>query len=220
MKKIYANTKLVSVLSIASLCCLAATAAAVFAQGGGSRGTPPTSVERREDLSNRQATEYEIERSSRELKKGPETPADRKRAQEVAEQIKHDFGRLQESHNQIVLFMVDKEGLNHNHDSVFQAVAEIRKYAMRLKANLALPKPQEEKGAVDASQDRDNEQLEDSLMTLRQHIYNFVTNPLFATVGVLNLEQGRKARLDLDRIIELSESITKSGDKQKQLAKP
>jgi len=200
-----------------ALCILAATAAPAFAQVG-SRGTPPSSLERREDLSNRQATEYEIERSSRELKKGPATPADRKRGLEVAEQIKHDFAGLQESHNQIVLFMTEKDGLNHNHDSVLRAIAEIKKHATRLKTNLALPKPEQEKVADRSASG--NEQFEISLMTLRKHIYNFVTNPLFEKPGALDLEQGRKAGLDLDRIIELSDSIRKSSDKQKQLAKP
>lgn len=219
MNEIYAEAKTVAIsiaaviASVAALCFLAATAGSAFAQGGDRRPSP---VERREDLSNRQAAEYEIERSSRELKKPRDTPSDRKRAQELAEQIKHDFVGLQESHNQIVLFMADKEGLNRNHDSVFRAVAEIKKYATRLKTNLALPKPQQEK----ARDDGNNEQIEGSLMTLRKHIYNFVTNPLFETPGVLDLEQGRKAGLDLDRIIELSESITKSVDKLKQPTKP
>jgi hypothetical protein len=212
-------TDALSIVAAVSLVTLM-TAAAAFAQGGSSRGTPPTSLERREDLSNRQATEYEIERSSRELKKGPETSADRKRAHEVAEQIKHDFAGLQESHNQIVLFMAGKDGFNRNHDSVLRAVAEIKKYATRLKTNLALPTPQQEKGGARESGDINNETVEASLMTLRKHIYTFVTNPLFEKPGALDLEEGRKAGLDLDRIIELSESIRKSADKQKLPDKP
>lgn len=215
MKKIYAAVKTPAVSSVAPLCFLMATVGVVFAQGG-SRGTPPTSVERRQDLSNRQATDYEIENSSRELKKPSETPADRKRAQEIAAQIKHDFGGLQESHNQIVIFMADKQGIDRNHVSVFRAVAEIKKYATRLKTNLALPKTQHEKARVEAG----DAQVEESLMTLRKYIYNFVTNPLFETPGVLDLEQGRKAGRDLDWIIELSGSITKSGDKLKKPTKP
>jgi hypothetical protein len=219
MKEIYAKAKTVAVSIAAAVSCVAAlmaTADTAIAQGGNSRGTPPTSVERRQDLSNRQATDYEIEKASRDLKGRPEKPADRRRAQEIAEQIKHDFEGLQQSHNQIVLFMADKEGLNRQHDSVFRAVAEIKKYSTRLKTNLALPKPQQEKTRVEVN----NAPVEESLMTLRKHIYDFVTNPLFESPGVLDLEQGRKAGSDLDRIIELSESITKSGDKLKKPAKP
>ena len=219
MKEIYTVAKTVAVAIAVVVSCVAALMAmadTAIAQGGNSRGTPPTSVERRQDLSNRQAIEYEIEKSSRDLKGRPEKPADRRGAQEVAEQIKHDFEGLQESHNQIVLLMADKEGINRNHDAVFRAVAEIKKYAARLKTNLALPKVQQEKARVEVN----NEPIEESLMTLRKHIYDFVTNPLFESRGVLDLEQGRKAGRDLDRIIELSGSITKSGDKLKKPTKP
>jgi hypothetical protein len=219
MKEIYAEAKTVAVSIAAALSCVAALMAmadATLAQGGGSRGTPPTSVERRQELSNRQATDYEIEKSSRDMKGRPETPGDRTRAQEVAEQIKHDFDGLQQSYNQIVLFMADKEGLNRKRDSVFRAVAEIKKYSTRLKTNLALPKPQHEKARVEVNNAPD----EETLMTLRKHIYDFVTNPLFESPGVLDLEQGRKAGGDLYRVTELSESITKSGDNLKKSTKP
>ena len=219
MKEIYAEAKTfavsiaAAVSFFAALCFLTATAGAAFAQSGGARPTP---VERRTEVLNRQGEEYDLEKSSRDLKGLPEKSADRRHTQEVTEQIKHDFEGLQESHNQIVLFMADKEGLNRNHDSVFRAVAEIKKYSTRLKANLALPKPQQEERRVEA----DNKQIEESLMTLRKHIYNFVTNPLFESQGVLDLEEGRKAGRDLDRIIELSESIRKSGDKLEKPTKP
>lgn len=70
------------------------------------------------------------------------------------------------------------------------------------------------------NQDQIYEPIEESLMSLRKHIYDFVTNPLFESRGVLDLEQGRKAGRDLDWIIELSGSITKSGDKLKKPTKP
>jgi hypothetical protein len=215
MKEIYAEAKTVAVSiaaavsSVAALCFLTATADAAIAQ---SSGTRPTPVERRTELLKRQGGESDLEKSSRDLKGPPEKPPDRRRAQEVVEQIKHDFEGLQESYNQIVLFMADKEGLNHKQDSVFRAVAEIKKYSTRLKTNLVLPEPKQEKARVEAN----NEQIEESLMSLRKHIYDFVTNPLFESPGVLDLEQGRKAGRDLNTIIKLSESITKSGDKLKQ----
>ncbi len=222
MKKIHTKAKTVAVSivaavsSVAALCFLMATAGTAIAQGGGSRGTPPMPVERRTEVMSRQAGDYEIEKSSRDLK-GPKDPAARRRVQEIAEQIKHDFAGLQESHNQLVLFMADKEGLDRQHDSIFRAVAEIKKYSTRLKTNLALPKPQQQQKARLGIK---NDQIEESLMSLRKHIYDFVTNPLFESPGVLDLEQGRKASGDLDRILELSESITKGGDKLKKPIKP
>ena len=215
MKEIYAEAKTVAVSiaaavsSVAALCFLAATADTAIAQGAGTRPTP---VERRTELLDRQAGESDLEKSSRDLKGSPEKPADRRRAQELVEQVKHDFEGLQESYNQIVVFMADKEGLKRKQDSVFRAVAEIKKYSTRLKTNLALPETKQEKAQVETN----DEQIEESLRTLRKHIYDFVTNPLFESPGVLDLEQGRKAGHDLNVIIKLSESITKSGDKVKK----
>ena len=197
----------VSIVVLAALCFLFPAAGAPIGQGGGSRGTPPTSVERRQDLSNRQASEYEIEKSSRDLKGRPDNAADRRRLQEIGTQIKHDFEGLQESYNQLVLLMAHKDGVTSEHDSVIREVAEIKKYSTRLKTNLALPKPPREKVQIENNSDL----VQDSLLILRKHIYDFATNPLFESLDVLNVEQGRKAARDLDRIIELSESITKSG---------
>ena len=216
MKQIYAEAKTVAIwiaTAIAAVCLLTAAANPARGQRDDRRPSP---VERRTEVLERQGAEYDLEKSSRDLKGRPERPEDRKRAREIAEEIKHDFAGLQESHNQIVLFMADKEGLNHNLNSVFRAVAEIKKHSTRLKSKLALPKPQEEKTRVEAN----NEQIGELLMLLRQHIYNFVTNPLFESAGALNVEQGRKAGVDLDRIIELSESITKSAGNLKNQTKP
>lgn len=224
MKEIYDKAKTAAasnfaaaVSSVAALCFLTTWAGTAFAQGGG--GARPTPVDRRIERLNRQGEQYDLENSIRDMKRPQETPADRRRAQEAAQQIKHDLEGLQESYNRIVLVMAEKDGLNRKHDSVFRAVAEINKYSMRLKTNLALPRPKDlkdEKARVEGN----NEQMEESLMALRKHIYNFVTNPLFESPGLLDLEQGRKAGRDLDRIIELSESIRRSGDKLKNPSKP
>jgi NADP-dependent 3-hydroxy acid dehydrogenase YdfG len=80
------------------------------------------------------------------------------------------------------------------------------------------PRPFAVKGARVVLPARRQDEL--AFMTLRKHIYDFVTNPLFESLGVVDLEQGIKAGRDLDRIIELSESITKSEDKPKKPTKP
>ena len=188
---------------LGAVCFLTASACVTFAQTGNNRPTP---VERRTELLNRQGTEYD-----RDRKGPPENPTDRKRALDLAEQVKEDFEGLQKSHNQIVLFMADKQGLDRNHNSIFQEVADIKKYAVRLKTNLALPKSKHDK-----TPEGDDEQLEESLLALRKHIYDFVTNPLFESQRGLNVEQGTKAGHDLESIIQLSERITKNGDRIKK----
>ncbi|MGI8835095.1 MAG: hypothetical protein ACR2H4_00455 [Pyrinomonadaceae bacterium] len=199
--------KIIAIVPTAALCFVAAAADPAFAQ----RGDRPTAVQRRTEVLNRQSEEYDRQKSSRDLKGRTATSADRRRGQELAEEVKNDFKGLQESYNQIVLFMADNEGLNRRLNSVFREVAEIKKYSARLKANLALPKSQQKTARVETN----NAPVEELLMTLRKHIYDFVTNPLFESMGALDVEQGKKAGGDLDRIIKLSESITKTRDKPK-----
>ncbi len=115
--------------------------------------------------------------------------------------------------------MASKKALNY--DSVLAAVVEIKKCSSRLKGNLALPQAKNDQDKkisndVDASS---REQLEGTLLTLRKHIYSFVTNPLFEAPTVLDVVQAKKAGDDLESIIELSESIGKSGEKLMKLNK-
>ncbi|HYN83907.1 MAG TPA: hypothetical protein VER32_01555 [Pyrinomonadaceae bacterium] len=178
------------------------------AQGGGRRPAP---AERRIERLNRQGELYDLDKSTRDMKGRPPRPADSKHAKEVTNQIRHDFKGLQDGYNAIVVAMSEAGGLERNHDSVFRAVEEIKKCSARLKTNLALPKPKEEGGEQPraAAADAAEVKVENSLLLLSKHIYDFVTNPLFETMTVLDLEQGQKASRDLERIIELSERLAK-----------
>jgi hypothetical protein len=93
-------------------------------------------------------------------------------------------------------------------------VAEVGKSAARLRNNLALPKVgpdegDEARGEVSAAK------VEESLLELRKHIYNFVTNPLFEGSRVLDVGQAKKAGRDLDMILKLSEGLRRSSGRPK-----
>ncbi len=202
-------------LLLGALVCLAtATADPVYAQSGGSRPTP---VERRIEQANRDGEEYERDRLNRELKGASDKPSDRRRTQSAAAQVKEDFENLQARYNQIVLAMASKQGLNQ--DSIIGAVAEVNRCATRLKVNLALPLPKSDEDR-EAKSDAGLVQIEEPLLMLTKRIYSFVTNPLFEAPAALNVKHVGKARRDLERIIELSESIGKGGDKRKRPIKP
>ena len=128
-----------------------------------------------------------------------------RRAQELAEQVRHDFEGLQAAYNDIVLAMSPKG--SHDLDSILDSVGEVKKCAARLRTNLALPRAKDEEHKAQTEAAR----TEDSLLLLRKHIYSFVTNPLFEAAPVLNVEQAGKAARDLEMILELSESIRRGG---------
>ncbi len=211
MKQLHAEGKTIAVRLAAALMLMAALESLAFAQRGGS---PPVPDARRLDEMNRQGRQYEIDQLSRELKGAPDKSTDPAVAQAMA-QIKHDFEGLQDGYNKIVLAMQSKQGLDY--DSLLDPVAEIRKCSGRLKGSLALPRPKDDQDAAPPVKS-DSGRIEEPLLQLQKYIYSFVTNPVFDARGVLDVVQATKASRDIDRIIELSETIRKSGERLRKHA--
>ncbi|HEV2765918.1 MAG TPA: hypothetical protein VGV38_23235 [Pyrinomonadaceae bacterium] len=198
-----------ALIGVASL-LLAASARPALAQ----RGSPgATAAGRRIDTLTRQGEQYEREHLGREGDGKAEAPRDRRRGEAAAGQVRRDFEGLQTGYNQIVLAM--KAGAGFEVESVLDSVAEVKKCAARLRHNLSLPKS-ENSEAEKARRAAAAPKVEESLLMLRKHIYSFVTNPLFESAPVLNVEQAEKAARDLDMILELTEAIGKSGGRTKE----
>lgn len=180
------------------------------------RGGPgATAAGRRTETLNRQGEQYERDKLNRGSESATDAPGDRRRALDVAGQVKRDFEGLQAAYNKIVLTMA--AGERTDFDSILASVNEAKRCAVRLKANLAFPKAEDEKGEeVEARRGAVEPRVEESLLMLRKHIYSFVTNPLFEAAPVLNVEQALKAGRDLEMIIELSESIRGKGRPKEQ----
>jgi hypothetical protein len=213
MNDLYALRKTAVVLIGSALCLVMGMQNPAFAQGG----RRPTSIDRRIDQLNRQSEQYERDKLRRDAKDEADNTNDRRRAQAAAAQVKQDFESLQAKYNQIVLAMTSKEGFNY--DSISGAVAEVKKCSTRLKDNLSLPQPKDDKDEG-AESEAVTGKIEELLMTLRKHLYSFLTNPLFESPSVLDVEQAGKASRDLEKIIELSKSLGNNRDKLKKHTKP
>ncbi|HYP52318.1 MAG TPA: hypothetical protein VEQ42_02195, partial [Pyrinomonadaceae bacterium] len=207
VKNFYAGRVGVAALICASSFLLMVSAEPSFAQ----RGSPgATAAGRRVDTLTRQGEQYERDNLGREREAPADAPRDRRRAKDAAEQVKRDFDGLQAAYNKIVLAMAP--GKRPDLDSILDSVVEVKRCASRLRDHLALPKAGDDE-ADEARGEARAARLEESLLMLRKHIYSFVTNPLFDGPPVLDVQQAAKARRDLDKILELSESIRRSGDR-------
>lgn len=177
----------------------------VFAQ------RPSYPVGRRVEEMNRQVGQYEREEQNRDINGKIETIADRKPSQTTVAQVKEDFERLQEIYNQLIVAMSAKKPLDHAF--VSESLTGINRCSTRLKTNLALPQAKDKVQEKPSS----NEELElqTSLTILLNHISRFVTNPMFESSGVLDVELSTKASRDLEEIIHQSNSIRKRTDKVK-----
>ncbi|HSK70859.1 MAG TPA: hypothetical protein VK892_04125 [Pyrinomonadaceae bacterium] len=179
----------------------------VFAQG--TRPMIPT--DRRIEQINSQIQRSERDKLTREMKGENRSPENSKQNQAIKTQIKEDFESLQATYNKIVLNL---QSGDIERGFVLEATADIKKFAARLKQNLALPKP--ETGAANENAAKDELNLNDrrkSLRVLCHHIYNFVTNPIFNEPTGIVIDQAVNAEREIDIIIELSEKIKEAAEK-------
>jgi hypothetical protein len=193
---------------IVLVCFLTLSAVSVLAQGS----RPLSSVERRVETMNRQGREYEREDQRREMEGKNNNPVDIKRTQQIRAELKEDFERIQAIYNSIVIAMSGKNAVL-DYKFVADQATEIKKRGLRLKTNLALPQPEDENEEEKKEEELTEEQMKPSLMSLCNHIYNFLTNPMFESKGAIDVELSTKASRELNEIIKLSESVRKCADK-------
>jgi hypothetical protein len=178
----------------------------VLAQGGPPGGPPPTNRvnterQRQQDMSRR---EYQLRNFGTE----PARPKDRRQVEALMAQTEEDFNRILTLHNEIARALTSKDALNYQF--VSDATAEINKRASRVQHSLALGLSDEEARDLEKSKD---EPIKDSLIKLCNQIRSFVTNPSIENPNTINVEQMKKARRDLESLIQLSAHIKKDAEK-------
>jgi hypothetical protein len=137
----------------------------------------------------------ELEKNGRKL-----TPDQQKLA---FQQIKDDYEKIQEAN---LLFIKHLKETDHP-DTKFVAhsLNDIKKSAERLLLNLALPA--DEKEVTIASKEM---ALPTKIKILNGLIIHFIKNPMFAEVSVLETENARQARQDLELIIIYCDNLKKN----------
>jgi hypothetical protein len=201
--------------TILALALLGALAAPVFAQRPAAAGPPA-------DRSDPDRARFR-EMKQRELQlrnNGIDTSgsADNKRSAEaMVAQITKDFDRITLLHNQLVHAVSAENVLNFK--GVVDATDEIKKRATRLQATLPLLRHEEGNQSQPHLTDLSDVQVKDALISLCKRIKSFVTNPVFETAGLIDIQQAERARNDLSTIIELSGSVTQSVQRLKATRK-
>ena len=182
----------------------------VAAQAGGRNqgvGKPVHNPAPRENPNNpsireRQFQMLEMEREAA----NPRTPEEQKIA---LEQIADDYKQIQLINNKMMGASMQARELNYL--NISQSLSEIRKRANRLKNNLRLPNVETET-KDDYKRAVEDAQLKSNLLTLDKSIMNFVGNAIFKNPDVVNLEEARIARRELETIIRNSQLIAKDAE--------
>ncbi len=159
----------------------------------------------------RMLTKRNREFNERVLDREMRRPENKEEEQLALAQIKEDYVRIQEANHDLAQATAQADALDLK--VVAKLAAEIRKRAGRLKYNLVLPKPEDEPKRSNANGGTEAEQLQAALATLSGLVIDFVNNPLFQAVNVLDAQSSVKARRDLEQIIALSAHVKKSSEK-------
>jgi hypothetical protein len=171
-----------------------------------SAGPPPVNKVnaermRQQDMSRR---EYDLRNFGNEST----APKDKRQVEALMAQTEEDFNRILTLHNEIARALTSQNDLNYQF--VSDATAEINKRASRVQHSLALGLSDEEARELQKSKD---EAIKDSLIKLCNQIRSFVTNPSIENPNTINVDQMKKARRDLESLIQLSGRIKKDADK-------
>lgn len=202
--------KIITILSYVTvaLCFNIVLPAKTDAQSSGSR---PSSIDRRVEQITNQREQYErdtLRDGNGEKNRKTTGP---KPSQATTLQVKQDFERIQSVYNEIVKALTANAELDYRF--IANTTGEIKKCAGRLKKNLALPEPESNEKDLKSVSDIQEDLMKPSLQKLCHHIVKFVTNPLFESSGVLDIEQSTKASRDLRKILELSGDIERTANR-------
>ena len=213
----------IRLLVLSAAACAVATAVAPAASGRQTRRHVgnPAEVERLE----RERMEREMrERDLRErqwllrtLKAEPAgEPPEGRELRLAVTQIREDFVRLQVVNNDLARAASKGGALDLRF--VAKSASDIRKFAGRLKENLALPEPEEDSGRA-AKAAPEPAQLSQALSALDGLILKFADGLASGGVYHVDARSSAGARRDLQEIIALSGWVKKTSEKMEKAAR-
>jgi hypothetical protein len=188
--------------SLSGVVLLLGLAAPVFSQQGAAPIDRTVNAERarQQEMSSR---EWQL----RNFGKQPGAPEDRRRVEALMAQTAEDFDRILTRHNEIARAISSNKPLDY--DFVTDATGEIRKRAGRLQSTLALREEPTQDPVTEKPQPLNNQLIKDELIKLCKQIRSFVTNPVIENPNTIDAEQLKRARKDLELVVQLSEQIKK-----------
>lgn len=134
-------------------------------------------------------------------------------------QVKEDYEGIQVANNNILRMIGAGKELDQK--VITDSTSEIKKRASRLRSVFTALQPvEEDKGRKRELPELEPSSLKTSLLALDTSIVNLIENPVFQHIDkVVDVESSKKARADLETIIELSEKIKRSIERSNRTAR-
>ena len=193
------NNSRIGMLSVIALLGVLSSAPVVRSQSRPSANLPGPTVRE----GNRSMDDYD--RTISRMKNDAKAASERRR--NLFPQINEDFQRIQVIHNEMVRMIQPEKNLDYNR--LVELTGDLKKRGARLRDNLALPQPEKTDVQPTHSEAVDESHIKKTIVELHDLIVNFVGNPIFKNLGVVDAKVIDSARENLDSIINTSDEIKK-----------
>lgn len=120
-------------------------------------------------------------------------------------QINEDFQRIQVIHNEIVRMLQPDKNLNY--DRLAELTDDLKKRSARLRENLCLPDPEKVVAKPAHSETIDESHMKNKIVALHDLVVDFVANPIFKNLGVVDAKMVDSATENLNNLIDISDEI-------------
>lgn len=120
-------------------------------------------------------------------------------------QINEDFQRIQVIHNEIVRMLQPDKNLNY--DRLAELTDDMKKRSARLRENLSLPEPEKAVAKPAHSDAIDEGHMKKNIVALHDLVIDFVANPIFKNLGVVDATMVDNATVNLNNLIDISDEI-------------
>lgn len=131
---------------------------------------------------------------------------------EILTEVNQDMGRLKIL-NQELSAHVAATDQQLNYKSILENLTEVKKRAVRLGTDLALPQEENKEKRI-VGKDAEKGALQPALLELNKLVDDFLNNPIFSDTGAVDLQLAAKARRDLDGVILISDKLRKNAEKR------
>lgn len=151
----------------------------------------------------------QLERVKRDSNKVVWQAATKEQTVKFAE-IKEDFENIQKLQSTIVKTYTSGKKINFG--KIDDSAAKISKKALRLDANL-FGSESDERSKTKSNDEVGTKSVRDLIIELDYAIGNFVRSPIFTNNKLIDSNMSEKSQIDLQKIIKLSEILSKEAKK-------
>ena len=125
--------------------------------------------------------------------------------------IKDDFRDLQSLNNKMMADAWLQDTLDYS--SIADMVGKIRGKANDLKDGLSLPESEASQTVAKLPAVTTIRQFREELLLLDKTLMSFVNNPVFQAANAVDVNQAKKASIDLDQVISLTNDLKQNAQK-------